>query len=79
MKSLEVPMAVHASSTSADALHQLKVLAHDDPAFASALRHTASTQEAARLAQRHGIEVSPEALWRNRGMLTSAGEPTWRG
>lgn len=79
MNSLEVPTAVTASSASAEALHHLKVLAHEDPAFARALRHTASTQEAARLARRHGIEVSPEALWRNRGMLTSEGKPTWRG
>jgi predicted NAD-dependent protein-ADP-ribosyltransferase YbiA (DUF1768 family) len=79
MKSLDLPMAGHGSTTSADAVHQLKLLAHDDPAFARALRQTASTQEAARLARRHGIEVSPEAIWRNRGMLTSGGLPTWRG
>jgi hypothetical protein len=79
MKSPVIPMANHASSASAEALHELKSLAEVDRAFARALRHTASTEEAARLARRYGIEVSPEALWRNRGMLTSGGVPTWRG
>jgi len=79
MNSPVIPMATHASTTSSEALHELKSLAEVDRAFARALRHTASTEEAARLARRYGIEVSPEALWRNRGMLTSAGLPTWRG
>ena len=31
------------------------------------------------LAAEHGVEVSPEALWRHRGTLVSGGLPTWRG
>jgi hypothetical protein len=64
---------------SAAALHQLKELLQRDPAFAQVLRTTESTEAAARLAAEHGIVVSPEALWRNRGTLVSGGMPTWRG
>lgn len=70
------PMVTHPT---AEALHELKTLAEIDRAFAQALSQTATTEEAARLARRYGIEVSPEALWRHRGMLTSGGLPTWRG
>ena len=61
------------------ALHQQKELAKRDPSFAQALRTTASTEDAARLAAQHGVQVSPEALWRNRGTLVNGGLPTWRG
>ena len=61
---------------SAAALHQLKELLQSDPAFAQALR---TTEEAARLAAEHGVQVAPEALWRHRGTLVSGGLPTWRG
>jgi hypothetical protein len=27
----------------------------------------------------HRLDVTPEALWRNRGTLISGGRPTWRG
>jgi len=64
---------------SATALHQLKELLRSDPAFAQALRATESTEAAARLAAEHGVQVSPEALWRHRGTLVSGGMPTWRG
>lgn len=64
---------------SAAALHQLKNLLQHDPAFAQALRASASTEAAARLAADHGVQVSPEALWRHRGALVSGGLPTWRG
>lgn len=63
----------------AAALHQLKELLQSDPAFAQALRATASTEAAAQLASEHGVQVSPEALWRHRGTLVSGGLPTWRG
>jgi len=80
MKSHAIPMAtLESQAASSEALHELKSLAEIDRAFARALRHTASTEDAAKLALRYGIEVSPEALWRNRGMLTSGGLPTWRG
>jgi hypothetical protein len=61
------------------ALHQLKELAKRDPSFAQALRTIASTEDAARLAAQHGVQVSSEALWRNRGTLVNGGLPTWRG
>lgn len=64
---------------SAAALHHLKELLQGDPAFAQALRATTSTEAAAQLAAEHGIQVSPEALWRHRGTLVSGGLPTWRG
>jgi hypothetical protein len=64
---------------SAAALHQLKELLQGDPAFAQALCATVSTEDAAKLAAEHGVQVSPEALWRHRGTLVSGGLPTWRG
>ena len=60
-------------------MHQLKELLLSDPTFAQALRATASTEAAAKLAAEHGVQVSPEALWRHRGTLASGGLPTWRG
>jgi hypothetical protein len=68
-------MATRSSSTM-EALHSLQELTMRDPDFAHALKRTGSTQAAARLARRHGIEISPETLWRNRGRH---GLPTWRG
>jgi hypothetical protein len=62
-----------------EALHQLKEIAQRDPDFATALMATGSTEEAAHLAQAHGITLSPEALWRHRGTLMTGGLPTWRG
>lgn len=59
-----------------EALHALQELAMRDPAFARALKHTGSTHAAASLARQHGLHVSAEALWRNRGRH---GLPTWRG
>ena len=59
-----------------DALHALQGLASRDPSFAQALKRTGSTQAAASLARRHGLQVSAEALWRNRGRH---GLPAWRG
>lgn len=73
---LPTPEVEHPSSA---ALHQLKVLLQSDPAFAQALRAAESTEAAARLAAEHGVQVSPEALWRHRGTLVSGGLPTWRG
>jgi hypothetical protein len=61
------------------AIDVLRSLVHQDPTFAAALRITASTQAAARLAADQGIQITPEALWRNRGTLVSGGLPTWRG
>jgi hypothetical protein len=69
--------AVEHPSTAA--LHQLKELLLSDATFAQALRATASTEAAAQLAAEHGLQVSPEALWRHRGTLASGGLPTWRG
>lgn len=62
-----------------DELHHLKNMLRNDSAFAEALRSTDTTEEAAHLAWEHGISVTPEALWRNRGTLESGGQPTWRG
>jgi len=59
-----------------DALHALQHLASEDHQFAESMKGSGSTQEAARLAAEHGIAVSAEALWRNRGRH---GLPAWRG
>jgi hypothetical protein len=56
--------------------HSLQDLASRDPSFARALKRTGSTHAAASLAREHGLNVSAEALWRNRGRH---GLPTWRG
>jgi hypothetical protein len=73
---LPAPEAVHPSAA---ALHQLKELLQNDPAFAQALRATASTEAAAQLASERDVQVTPEALWRHRGTLVCGGLPTWRG
>ncbi len=72
-------LVTEAENPSAAALHQLKKLLERDSAFAQALRATASTEAAAKLAAGHGVAVTPEALWRHRGTLVSGGLPTWRG
>jgi hypothetical protein len=51
----------------------------DDSALREAVQAAASTEAAAQLAAEHGVQVSPEALWRHRGTLASGGLPTWRG
>lgn len=71
--------APQVSNTSAEALHDLKELLQNDAAFAKAMSVTESTEDAARLAAKHGVHVTQEALWRNRGTLESGGMPTWRG
>jgi hypothetical protein len=78
-------MATYPSSPSrdaeraADALHQLKHLIHSDPSFAEALRRIETTDQAAKLIHQHGLEITPEVLWRHRGTLVDGGRPTWRG
>ncbi len=74
-QSPHIPAAVSVG----DELHQLRQLLLNDQNFAEALRCTGTTEEAARLVCAHGIAVTPEALWRNRGTLESGGRPTWRG
>ena len=78
MATCDLP-APEAGNASAAALHELKELLQQDQAFAEALRATASTEAAAKLAAEHGIALTPEALWRHRGTLVSGGLPTWRG
>jgi hypothetical protein len=73
------PAVSSAVASGQGALDVLRSRAHQDPAFAAALRITASTQAAAQLAADQGIQITPEALWRNRGTLVSGGLPTWRG
>lgn len=73
---LPAPEAAHPSAA---ALHQLKELLQSDPIFSQALRNTSSTEAAAQLIAEHGVQLTPEALWRHRGTLVSGGLPTWRG
>jgi len=75
----DYPAPLSVPEASVDGLHRIKTMAESNPVFAKALRNTTTTEAAAQLAQAHGIVVSPEALWRQRGTLTEAGLPTWRG
>lgn len=68
-----------AGPPAAEALHRLQDLARHNPDVSDALRRCGTTHEAAALAERYGISVSPEALWRHRGTLVPGGMPTWRG
>lgn len=68
-----------ANTPNEDALHQLKDLLQRDHSFASAMLATTTTEEAAQLAVEHGIIVTSEAIWRQRGTLLEGGHPTWRG
>ncbi len=68
-----------ATTPNEDALHQFKELLQRDHTFANALLATSSTEDAADLALEHGIAVTPEAIWRQRGTLLEGGHPTWRG
>ncbi len=77
MPRTEAAVQSHADAT--EALHWVKELARRDPEFAAALSASDSPQKAADLAQRHGIDVSAAALWRQRGTLAHGGLPTWRG
>lgn len=65
--------------SASEELRQLRQLLLDDPTFAEALRSISTTEDAARLVCEHGLDVTPEALWRNRGTLLGDGRPTWRG
>lgn len=78
MATCHLPHSEGAESVS-DALHQLKQLTQDDPAFAEALRGIETTEQAAELICKHGLALTPEALWRHRGTLVEGGRPTWRG
>jgi len=72
--------SAHAHPDATEALHRVKDLALRDPMFAAALQASETPQAAADLARQHGIEVSPAALWRQRGTLVPGGrQPTWRG
>jgi hypothetical protein len=68
-----------ATTPNEDALHQLKELLRRDHTFANALLAASTTEEAAHLALEHGITVTQEAIWRQRGTLLEGGNPTWRG
>jgi hypothetical protein len=62
-----------------DVLHHLKQMVDSNPSFAEALRNIRTTEEAAELIHQHGLELTPETLWRHRGTLMDGGRPTWRG
>ncbi len=61
------------------AIHAIQKLGEAQPGLAEALRAAASTEEASQLLGGHGIEISPEALWRHRGEVLKDGQPTWPG
>jgi hypothetical protein len=69
----------HSADSASDVMHQLKQLIHNDPIFAEALCHLETTEQASELIHQHGLDVTPEALWRHRGTLVEGGRPTWRG
>ncbi|MCX5948611.1 MAG: hypothetical protein NTY67_10640 [Cyanobacteria bacterium] len=78
MATCDLPASVAANPSTA-ALQQLKELLQLDAVFAQAFAATASTEAAVLLSAEHGVQVTPEALWRHRGTLVSGGMPTWRG
>lgn len=78
MATCHLPNPEGAAMTS-DVLHQLKQQISHDPGLAEALRCIETTEQAAELIHQHGLEVTPEALWRHRGTLVDGGRPTWRG
>lgn len=61
------------------AVQAIQHLSETQPGFADALRASASTDQARELLLDYGINISPEALWRHRGVLLKGGNPTWRG
>lgn len=69
------PSTKHSSNSSLQELHELQNLILRNEDFAIVMRRSGSTEEAARLAADHGINVTPQSLWRNRG---KNGLPTWR-
>jgi hypothetical protein len=78
MATCQLPNSEGAAMAS-DVLHQLKQRIRNDPGFAEALRCIETTEQAAELIQQHGLDVTPEAIWRHRGTLVEGGRPTWRG
>ncbi len=64
------------AAMASDVLHALKELVHRDPQFAAALRRSDSTEQATELVRRHGLLLTPEFLWRQRGMLLEDARPT---
>ncbi|QNJ25634.1 hypothetical protein SynSYN20_01300 [Synechococcus sp. SYN20] len=66
------------SSKVSDALSMLKALLKKDDNLAAQMRLEPTSSSATKLAYEHGIQISPEALWSNRGVLVSDGHPTWR-
>jgi hypothetical protein len=71
--------ALAAPVSGAESIHRLRHRLREDPRFAEALHHTASTMDAAQLCQAAGLTVTPEQIWRQRGTLFADGQPTWRG
>lgn len=69
------PSADQSCDTRLHELHELQDLIARNEGFAQVMRRSGSTEDAAKLAAEHGIQVSPEALWRNRG---KHGLPAWR-
>ncbi len=68
----------HADSINA-AIRDIRKLIQEQPAFKDVLRAASSTEALRKELNKHGIEISAEALWRHRGSLLEDGQPTWRG
>ena len=60
-------------------LQHLKQKIQKDSTFSAGLHKLRTTEEASRFCHAHNIDVTPEQLWRQRGVLFEDGHPTWRG
>jgi cobalamin biosynthesis protein CbiD len=72
------PHPEHADAVN-EAIKAIEQLLNEQPDFAEVLRTASSTEDVRQELQKHGIEISSEALWRHRGSLLKDGQPTWRG
>jgi hypothetical protein len=72
------PHPEHAEAVN-KALHAIRKLLMEQPAFEDVLRAASSTEEVCRELHKLGIEISSDALWRHRGSLLKDGQLTWRG
>ena len=72
------PHPEHADAVN-EAVKAIQQLLIEQPGFAQVLRTASSTEDVRNELQKHGIEISSEALWRHRGSLLKDGQPTWRG
>ena len=60
-------------------LQHLKQMIQKDSSFSEGLHKLRTTEEASRFCHAHNIDVTPEQLWRQRGVLFEDGHPPGGG